>query len=83
MTIGERIKELRRRNDLTQEKLSGLLRALLFVNGQGNSGILDSRRAICDILRIMLPDENYLYYHDFLFISRIDEARADRARALR
>ena len=24
----------------------------------------------------MIPDENYLVYHDFLFIGRIDEARA-------
>ncbi len=60
---------------LIDDRLSDLLRALSAKSGE-YTGILDSRRAIRDILRIMIPDENYLVYHDFLFIGRIDEARA-------
>lgn len=59
---------------LLELRFSDFIRTMLNAGGFGNPNCLMHRRAACDMIKLMVPDGNYLYYHDFLYLSYVDQA---------
>lgn len=60
--------------ELLESRFSDVIRTLLNTGGFGNPACLTHRQAACEMIKLMIPDGNYLYYHDFLYFGYLDQA---------